>query len=346
VGDLEEKEQKQQLAPTSVDGGTLLIQGRLADGWLGNAVSILVSSDIGKRHLLKNVFLSERHLHSRGIYTVRLFYQGSWRYTHLDDRIPCDTDGVPLYSRHADANCTWMCLLQKAFAKLLGGYSCLNYGSFEFAIRCLTGGVLWWTPLHRAAPSVQRHQHNKEGASRAEAHHREAADQTWTQLSELLQADPEVIAGVIASDPASPLCNGHVYAIKDVFELLVQAEQRKTAIEQDDNPSKKTSAHGIEYSNMLRLASLRGGFVEDQRPDEVLDQRWKRKHEALLRQVESSFLSGGTDSAFLMPTQALGDHMSYMFKVDFLDNQVGKRYVCVFIYWSPSPPPLSSNFLF
>jgi hypothetical protein len=69
----------------------------------------------------------------RGIYTLKFWKDGAWRYVHIDDQIPCRFDGKPLYSRaaasrHGDGGCpAWPLLLEKAYAKLHGSYE--NLGS-------------------------------------------------------------------------------------------------------------------------------------------------------------------------------------------------------------------------
>lgn len=45
-----------------------------------------------------------------------------WRYVHIDDRIPCDRKGRPIYAHGKDVNETWVMLLEKAYAKLHGCY--------------------------------------------------------------------------------------------------------------------------------------------------------------------------------------------------------------------------------
>ncbi|CAN0091016.1 unnamed protein product, partial [Sphacelaria rigidula] len=39
-----------------------------------------------------------------GIYTLKLFKEGSWRYLHIDDQIPCHPSGAPLFGKCKDPN--------------------------------------------------------------------------------------------------------------------------------------------------------------------------------------------------------------------------------------------------
>ena len=53
----------------------------------------------------------------------------------VDDRLPCDDNGAPLYARSAVANELWVSLIEKAWAKLLGSYEALATGHVPEALR-------------------------------------------------------------------------------------------------------------------------------------------------------------------------------------------------------------------
>jgi hypothetical protein len=60
---------------------------------------------------------------------------------HIDDRIPCDRKGRPVYARGKDVNETWVMILEKAYAKLHGCYDNLKTGYIDYGLRDLTGGA-------------------------------------------------------------------------------------------------------------------------------------------------------------------------------------------------------------
>jgi hypothetical protein len=53
-----------------------------------------------------------------GVYAVRLFIDGDWIYTIIDDQVPCDEDGEILYAKCKNPNELWVSLLEKAYAKV------------------------------------------------------------------------------------------------------------------------------------------------------------------------------------------------------------------------------------
>ena len=72
----------------------------------------------------------------------------------IDDRLPCDKEGSPIHARSGVAGELWVPLVEKAFAKLLGGYDALRMGYLPHALRALTGGVpLTLTARGDAAPA-------------------------------------------------------------------------------------------------------------------------------------------------------------------------------------------------
>jgi len=74
-----------------------------------------------------------------GAYAVKLFHNGAWRTIVVDDRIPCDDHGRPLFGRSTDPNELWVGLLEKAYAKLYGSYDAIVGGNIAEALRDLTG---------------------------------------------------------------------------------------------------------------------------------------------------------------------------------------------------------------
>ncbi|CAM9799098.1 unnamed protein product, partial [Choristocarpus tenellus] len=122
-------------------------QGALGNIWLVSAFNILISSP----HTLRHVIVSERHK-DKGLFTLKLFKEGQWRYMHLDDCFPCSYAGMLHYftnkkSRQPPPSPSppskiWGPLIEKAFAKLYGCYESLGRRSIEEGLRCITGVLL------------------------------------------------------------------------------------------------------------------------------------------------------------------------------------------------------------
>ncbi len=84
----------------------------------------------------------------------------------VDDRIPCDAAGVPLYARHVRTGAgpggveeLWAPLVEKAYAKLHGCYQALagggGGGSVAAALLDLTGGAVQDLDLREPALADQ-----------------------------------------------------------------------------------------------------------------------------------------------------------------------------------------------
>ncbi|CAN0350080.1 unnamed protein product, partial [Scytosiphon promiscuus] len=65
-------------------------QGALGDSWLVSALNVLAPFS----EWLKKVIVSDKHS-DKGVYTLKLFKEGAWRYLHVDDRLPCSPSRAP-----------------------------------------------------------------------------------------------------------------------------------------------------------------------------------------------------------------------------------------------------------
>lgn len=63
----------------------------------------------------------------------------------MDDRLPTRGDR-PAYMHCAQPDVFWAALLEKAYAKLYGGYAFLKYGTVGRALQDLTGAVVQSVP--------------------------------------------------------------------------------------------------------------------------------------------------------------------------------------------------------
>ncbi|KAJ9467877.1 Calpain-type cysteine protease ADL1 [Diplonema papillatum] len=74
--------------------------------------------------------ITPKTLSPYGVYTVKLFVDGKWRWVVIDDYVPVDADGWPIFSRmKADtpaAGSLWIILMEKAMAKIHGSYQAID----------------------------------------------------------------------------------------------------------------------------------------------------------------------------------------------------------------------------
>jgi hypothetical protein len=76
-----------------------------------------------------------------GAYTIRFYNDNlkGWETIVVDDYVPCDNSGRPLFTSSASEGETWPMILEKAYAKSLGSYGAIRYCSPEFVLSGLTG---------------------------------------------------------------------------------------------------------------------------------------------------------------------------------------------------------------
>lgn len=87
--------------------------------------------------LIERMFVTKEYS-SLGLYELRISKNGEWHNVIIDDYIPCYPNGGPLFSSTND-NSIWVLLLEKAYAKLHGGYKTLTGGVPSEALMDLTG---------------------------------------------------------------------------------------------------------------------------------------------------------------------------------------------------------------
>lgn len=113
-----------------------VMQGKLGDCWFLGALAIVASRD----HLFQKLFAFTEMNHL-GVYSVRFYHNGDWKIVTIDDLLPCDAFGRPVYARCSDANEIWAPLVEKAYAKLKGCYEELEGGRTIEGLVDLTGGA-------------------------------------------------------------------------------------------------------------------------------------------------------------------------------------------------------------
>ncbi|XP_045928840.1 calpain-1 catalytic subunit isoform X2 [Micropterus dolomieu] len=142
-----------------VDGASRLdiCQGRLGDCWLLSAIASLSMN----RSLLQKVMPLEQSFQDgyNGCFVFRFWQYGQWEEVRIDDLLPTKGNEL-IYLSSPDKHEFWSSLLEKAYAKLKGGYRALDMGFPHEAMVDMTGGVAEVfdiVSLPRDLPAFLRH---------------------------------------------------------------------------------------------------------------------------------------------------------------------------------------------
>eukprot|EP00971_Amphidinium_carterae_P243518 4835710-Amphidinium_carterae.1 len=117
-----------------------MLQGQLGDCWLVAAMSCLAEFP---RYVRSMIHVEDMQ---RGRFSVRLFdhIRDEVRQIPIDEFVPCkhrqwwEKEAQPLYARPCGGG-IWCMLLEKAMAKMLGGYGALAEKNPGVAFRAFTG---------------------------------------------------------------------------------------------------------------------------------------------------------------------------------------------------------------
>ncbi|CAE7193646.1 CAPN15 [Symbiodinium pilosum] len=115
-----------------------IVQGELGDCWLLAAMAVFADFPGHIMNLFDDVSLNDRGRHVVKLWDIK--GRGEWQDVEIDDLIPCDKYGKPLFAQlQGESGSTWALLLEKAFAKFTGSYEKLVGGSTGWAWQVLTG---------------------------------------------------------------------------------------------------------------------------------------------------------------------------------------------------------------
>ncbi|OQR97947.1 calpain [Thraustotheca clavata] len=135
--------------------------GRLADNYLFGALSMLTTSptlvsqlfpvltpdlvDLTQRDPNEHpAFASEQQYNDEGVYCVRFWRNHKSYLVIVDDYIPCSQYGKPVFASFTGSSSRfeiWSMLVEKAYAKLHGGYDAILGGQDVYCLQDLWGGI-------------------------------------------------------------------------------------------------------------------------------------------------------------------------------------------------------------
>ncbi|DAZ97738.1 TPA: hypothetical protein N0F65_009018 [Lagenidium giganteum] len=147
-----------KVSGVGIEPGELRL-GRLADSYLFGALSILstspnalaqvfpqLSDDLVVRDRVEigTVQPQEQQYNDEGVYAVRFWRNNRSRVVVIDDFVPCSQYGKPVFGSFTGSNGKfeiWSMLVEKAYAKLHGGYEAIVGGQEAYCLQDLYGGI-------------------------------------------------------------------------------------------------------------------------------------------------------------------------------------------------------------
>lgn len=147
--------------------------GRLADSYVFGALSILSTSPVALAQVFPeltddlvkpdqvevvSVLAREQQYNDEGVYAVRFWRNNRSRVVVVDDYIPCSQYGKPVFGSFTGNNGKfeiWSLLIEKAYAKLHGGYEAIVGGQEAICLQDLYGGVPSSYKLQEKCPTEE-----------------------------------------------------------------------------------------------------------------------------------------------------------------------------------------------
>ena len=111
-----------------------IIQRKIGDSYFLSALTALTPY----QYLISEKFRTKQ-FNEEGYYEMILFIDGEWRVVFVDDYFPYDPYEKKFVGARPHNNKLWAILLEKAWAKVNGGYTNIIGGLFREAILALTG---------------------------------------------------------------------------------------------------------------------------------------------------------------------------------------------------------------
>ncbi|ERE68646.1 calpain-13-like protein [Cricetulus griseus] len=126
-------------------------QGRAGDCWFLAALGSLTQNPKCLQKILMDQSYSQQYA---GIFHFRFWQCGQWVEVVVDDRLPVIGKNFLFVHPRRGNQEFWPCLMEKAYAKLLGSYSQIHYGYLPDALVDLTGGVVTIVNLHSSPSEI------------------------------------------------------------------------------------------------------------------------------------------------------------------------------------------------
>lgn len=243
----------------------------IKQGILGDCYFLAAMAAVAEHQdRIKKLFLS-RDVTETGCYCVALCLNGVWEEIILDDLIPCKPGGRDIAFNHTVNNELWAILLEKAWAKVHGGYLNIEGGLIKEALRDLTG-----------APCITYFSQ----AENPEIHWKRILDAEQNHWIMCAASGDIKKSGNDSRDDKTGLSGNHAYSLLAAYEI------------QGGHGGRRLVPRGEGNSNNTRIVKMRnpwgkgewtGAWSDDD------DARWTQEMRQLLGHMDVD------DGVFFMP---------------------------------------------
>ena len=218
-----------------------ILQGNLGNCYFLAAISAIAE----KPERLERLFLSDAKA-SDGIYAVAMCIDGIWEEIVMDDFAPCDQSGQLVFNK-SRTNEMWVILLEKAWAKVHGGYLNIESGLSSEALRDLTGA------------SVKTYFLQQGPADSADL------EQIWTKLMHAERSHFIMTAGSKNLSNGSDayvrsvgICGSHAYSLLAVYQL-----DRRSRTARLTGPGEEFTDRLVKLRNPWGSREWKGKWADD-----------------------------------------------------------------------------------
>ncbi|XP_075178524.1 calpain-1 catalytic subunit-like isoform X3 [Anomaloglossus baeobatrachus] len=195
--------------PKFIESGsssTDVCQGDLGDCWLLSTISSLtLHPSLFSQVVPTDQSFSPRDGYS-GIFHFKLWQFGEWFDVVIDDKLPTKK-GRLVYTKSDSQTELWSALLEKAYAKVCGGYSALQGGTIAETLEDFTGGIA-------ESVSLSRYPSEEVWEMVTEAEGRKALMACYIQVSD---------AGDVGRVDEDGLVMGHAYSVLGAKEVKLSS---------------------------------------------------------------------------------------------------------------------------
>ena len=165
------------------------MQGSVGDCYLLSAVAALAEDN---RRI--SALFGDTKMNPHGIYMARIMHLGNIREVVVDDYVPVNESGQPLFAKPIGGRQVWIMLLEKCWAKLNGGYGEIVGGLPNEALHAFSGAPTYSVDIPKGA---------------------DKQEELWRRLAQAQGQGAVMCAATRNSDGVerSGLVRGHAYSV-------------------------------------------------------------------------------------------------------------------------------------